>query len=131
MKKILVAILIGVLPWVMSFNYAWSQSRNIDKAQVISELEDKQKEYVNEHNILMQQLGELNNELQPFINQWNSGNTTVSVSQDISKIRNKMITVKEQESINDGKYINYLEQALSALSNGEFNPLEIEWKSQE
>jgi septal ring factor EnvC (AmiA/AmiB activator) len=129
MKRILVAILISSLLSVISFDYARSQSRNIDKARVISEVEDKQKEYVDEHNILMKQLDDLNNELMPLINRWNSGNTTVSLSQSISKVRSKMIAIKEQESRNDGRYINYLEQALSALSNGEFNPLEMKWES--
>jgi len=131
MKKNLAVILIAILPWAISFDCAWSQGRNIDKARVISELEDKQKEYVDEHNTLMQQLGGLNNELSPLVNKWNSGNTTVSLSQGISQVRSKMIAVKEEESRNDGRYISYLEQAVSALSDGEFNPLEMEWKSQE
>ena len=131
MKRMLLVIIITSLLSAISVDYARSQSQNIDKARLISELEDKQKEYVNEHNILMKQLNDLNNELIPLIDRWNSGDTSLELSQRMSGIRKKMITIKEQESGNDGRYIGYLEQALSALLNGAFNPLEMDWESGE
>lgn len=129
MKRILVVIIISSVVSVISVNYAKSQSQNIDKTRLTGELEDKQKEYVNEHNMLMKQLSDLNNELIPLIDRWNSGSVSLELSQSISGIRKKMIAIKEQESRNDGRYINYLEQALLALLNGEFNPLEMDWES--